>query len=198
MARTFALAGMLLLLAGCGGAGEDQPPAPSPGGTSAPPPTAAPSPTQAKPTPRAVVYAQGVSFGTKRRPFSTARKVVEDDARAVFPDAPFEIDRNMECGAGPMEFSSFGPLTLNFQDDRLVGWLMKEGPGMVTSDGIRPGVTLAELRGERSVELLPDSSLDGEFRYTAPDGGTIGGFASGAGPDAVVTALFAGTNCFFR
>jgi len=194
--RCLALTGMALL-AGCEApsGGED-----SPSGETAAEPvisgTAVPKAAAAEP--RAVVYAQGVSFGTRRMPFRTARKVVENEARTVFPDATFEIDHNSECGAGPMEFTSFGPLTLNFQDGRLVGWFMEQGPGMVTSDGIRPGITLADLRSERSVRLVEDSTLDGEFEYAAPDGGTIGGFALGEGDSAEVASLFAGTNCFFR
>ncbi|AKH41291.1 hypothetical protein FHS61_001818 [Altererythrobacter atlanticus] len=194
--RAFALAG-LAMLAGCGGAGQadgEQSAGQEPEAVESPEPTANATARE----PMAVVYAKGVSFGTRRMPFRTARRVIEKEARVVFPDLTFEIDHNPECGAGPMEFTSFGPLTLNFQEDRLVGWFMEKGPGMQTADGIRPGMTLAELREQRSVELLPNSTLGGEFTYMTPDGGTIDGFLEGEGDGAIVTALYAGTNCFFR
>lgn len=107
-------------------------------------------------------------------------------------------NRGEECGAGPMDFIEFGELTLNFQDGRFVGWFADEGARVPTADGIRPGVSRAELESERSVEMLADSTLDWEFVYALPDGGEIGGFLDGPGPEARVAALYAGTNCFFR
>lgn len=105
-----------------------------------------------------------------------------------------EMSRNVECGAGAMDFAAFGPVTLNFVDGKLAGWSAEGNDNIVTSDGIRPGITLDDIRQERPVEAI-DSTLDGEFAYTVPDGGTIGGFADKAGK---VLSLHAGTNCFFR
>lgn len=93
-----------------------------------------------------------------------------------------------------MDFAAFGPVTLNFVDGKLAGWKAERGDNIVTSDGIRLGITIDDIRDERPVETI-DSTLDGEFAYTVPDGGTIGGFADKAG---TVLSLYAGTNCFFR
>lgn len=127
--------------------------------------------------------------------FGRDRKTVLDVMAFDFP-AP-KLSNLSECGAGPMEFAAYGPLKLNFLDGKLVGWFAEKGDNVVTSDGIRPGVTIGELKGERSVKML-DSTLEGEFEYGTPDGGTIGGFAEGKGDSATITSLHAGTNCFFR
>ena len=44
----------------------------------------------------------------------------------------------LECGAGAMEFTRYGPLTLNFQDGKLVGWFARKGAQVVTSDSSGP------------------------------------------------------------
>lgn len=105
-----------------------------------------------------------------------------------------EITRNEECGAGVMDFAKFGPLTLNFMGGKLAGWRTEGDAGIVTADGMRTGLTLDDVRTERSVEEL-DSTLGGEFQYAAADGGAIGGFVGAGGK---ITSLHAGTNCFFR
>ena len=97
-----------------------------------------------------------------------------------------------------MEFTRYGPLTLNYQDGKLAGWFAKEGPQVVTTDGIKPGSFLRDLKVTRSVRMIADSTLQGEFDYLAADGHPIGGFAKGAGRDARIDSLYAGVNCFFR
>ncbi len=104
------------------------------------------------------------------------------------------VTGNAECGAGPMEFASVGGLQLNFLGSKLAGWSAEPDTNLVTSDGIRAGIALADLKSERPVEMA-DSTLDGEFSYQSPDGGIIGGFVGG---DGKITSLHAGVNCFFR
>ena len=150
----------------------------------------------------AVVSANGVSaYQGKPIAFGTPRA----DADAAMEQAfgfPGEQGANDECGAGPMEFSQYGPLQLGFMDGRFTGWFLRESPiggeggkdGVVTSDGVRPGIsTLSGLKGERAVREL-DTTLEGEFQYETADYGTIGGFADGD----TITALQAGVACTFR
>jgi len=108
------------------------------------------------------------------------------------------VSRNEECGAGPMAFAAYGPLTLNFIDDRFAGWNAREGARVATADGVTLGMALGAIRTERSAALVSGSTLDGEFEYATAAGGTIGGFLRGEGEAARVTGLHAGVNCFFR
>ncbi len=145
-------------------------------------------------TAKIVVDANGV--GPKGAPlgFGTPRTQVDQALDVAFGASP-NTSRNDECGAGPMEFSAFGPLKVGYQDDKLAGWFLGRGEGVVTSDGIAPGVTTLEsLKLERQVQEL-DTTLDGEFQYTSGDYGTITGFAE---PDGTITGLAAGVTCVFR
>jgi len=151
---------------------------------------------------RAVLDYEGVTFDspagrTTEYNFGAGRAEVDALATRMFGEA---ADRsvNGECGAGPMEFTRYGPLTLNYQNGKLVGWLAKEGPQVVTTDGIKPGSFLRDLKVTRSVRMIADSTLEGEFDYLAADGHPIGGFAKGKGRDAKIDSLYAGVNCFFR
>jgi len=127
-----------------------------------------------------------LSFGASRP------LVMEAMADAGLGDP--QLSNNAECGAGPMEFAAFGGLTLNFQDGQLVGWMARDGAG-VTTDGIRPGASFADLARERSAAMVEDSTLGGEFSYRAADGSDIYGFVDEAGD---IDSLYAGTTCFFR
>ncbi len=156
----------------------------------------------AKPVNKAVLDAGGIVFDsragkTREFTFGASRDEVEAMAVRTF-GPPDERSSNGECGAGPMDFSRYGALTLNFQRGKLVGWLAREGSGSVTSDGIRPGSFMRDLQVARSVRMIDGSTLAGEFDYLAADGHAIGGFASGDGRDAKIDSLYAGENCFFR
>ena len=126
--------------------------------------------------------------------FGTARA----DVDAAIGDAlgiAAEKSRNAECGAGPMDFSQFGPLQIAYMDGELRGWFLREGEGVATSDGVQPGTTTFDgLELEKRVREL-DTTLEGEFEYTTADYGTITGFAEDG---ETVTALQAGISCFFR
>lgn len=141
-----------------------------------------------------VVDANGVGAKGAPMQFGSARVEV-DAALAKAFGAPPEQSSNAECGAGPMEFSQFGPLQVGYQDGKLAGWFLKQGQGVVTSDGVQPGTTtLDALKSERQVQQI-DTTLEGEFQYTTADFGTITGFAA---PDGAITGLAAGVTCFFR
>lgn len=45
-----------------------------------------------------------------------------------------EDDRSMneECGTGPMEFTRYDAMTLNFQGSKFVGWFLGNEPGAAT------------------------------------------------------------------
>ena len=87
---------------------------------------------------------------------------------------------------------------MSYQDNRFVGWYLGTGEGAVTSDGIAVGSTMAALRDERPVQMIADSTLEGEFQYQTGDAGMITGFFDGSPTDGKVKALAAGINCFFR
>jgi hypothetical protein len=195
----------MLLLAGCQQHPQaDRPAAPASSASAAAAPSAAKAPAHwaPKPVSKAVLDAQGVTFDspagkTQEFVFGAARGEVDALAERMFGPAD-ERTRFDECGAGPMEFSRYGALTLNFLDGKLVGWLAREGPQVVTSDGIRPGTFMRDLKVARSARMIPDSTLEGEFDYLAADGHPIGGFVVGEGRDAKIASLYAGVNCFFR
>ncbi|MDG5751031.1 hypothetical protein P8R33_07940 [Qipengyuania sp. XHP0211] len=142
-----------------------------------------------------VVSADGVGArGSEPLRFGATREEVDVMAAQAF-GSQGEESSNEECGAGPMDFSQYGPLQLAFLDGKFAGWFLREGDAVATSDGVRPGVsTLDALKGERQVQEL-DTTLEGEFQYTTADYGTITGFADEAGN---IDALQAGVSCFFR
>ena len=109
-----------------------------------------------------------------------------------------KVTKLAECGAGPMEFAAWGPLTLNFLDGKFVGWRAEKGAQVVTVDGFQLGTSLADMKSERSARRIPGTTLPGEFEYASGDGGTIGGFLEGSSDAAKVVSFHAGTTCFFR
>ena len=103
---------------------------------------------------------------------------------------------NEECGAGPMSFLSFGPLTLNFSEDDWVGWFLSDGKAgsavrTTLANGSGIGSPVGAVAGE--VEYFEDSTLGHEF--TA---GGISGLSAGQGESAPIDTLWAGINCHFR
>lgn len=141
------------------------------------------------------------SGSTRLLPFGTAR----EEAEAAFGSATSEEaerTQNAECGAGPMEFTSYGPFQLNFQDGELVGWSAGAGAtagSYATMDGIGIGSLRAEVEDRRSVTMLEDSTLGEEF-LLAPsrEEAGIAGTFSAPGPNGQVEALWAGVACNFR
>ncbi len=143
---------------------------------------------------RIVVDANGLGAkGSEPLRFGSTRDEVDAVAAQAFGQ-PGGQSRNEECGAGPMDFSEYGPLQIAFLDGRFAGWFLREGEGVVTSDGIRAGIPLDTLKSERQVQAQ-DTTLEGEFSYTTADYGTITGFVDESG---TITGLQAGMSCFFR
>lgn len=111
--------------------------------------------------------------------------------------APTGADSNNECGAGAMTFVHFGGLSLNFQQDRFVGWSVNPPAGPQPLEdhwGLRLGTARANLTdGDQDPATIRRSTLGVEF-----DADGIGGLLSSDAPDATVTTLWAGINCHFR
>lgn len=107
---------------------------------------------------------------------------------------------NEECGAGPMDFTRYDAMTLNFQDGKFVGWFLGDEPGAAaysTVSGVGIGTTRAKASDSVALVLVQDSSLGDEFRMGTGDP-AIGGMFAAPGDSAKIDALFAGANCFFR
>ena len=150
-----------------------------------------------------ILDAQGVVFRRgeaeyRRFPFGSPRAGVEAMASEVYGEGAGTRTSNSDCGAGPMTFTAYGPIQLNYQDETLAGWRAEQGAMAMTDEGIVPGITRAQLDRQSGVRLIEGSSLPGEFEYATPGGGRIGGVLRGSGDDAVVEVLYAGANCFFR
>ena len=104
---------------------------------------------------------------------------------------------NEECGAGPMQFTNFGPLVLNFQEGRWVGWSLAgppASPPLKTDWDLGIGSPRADLDdGDRAQAQISQTSLGTEFSV-----GDIFGVLSGSGANATVTHMWAGLACNFR
>ncbi len=114
---------------------------------------------------------------------------------------PVEERGGEECGGGPMQFTqaaSIG-LTLNFQQDKFVGWFIDSGGGVaVTESGITVGSSRAALDTALPNDIQADSTLGVEFLAPAKDETFIGGFLTSTGTEGKVESLYAGMTCFFR
>jgi hypothetical protein len=107
---------------------------------------------------------------------------------------------NDECGAGPMQFTRYDAMTLNFQDDKFVGWFLGNEPGAAaysTTSGIGIGTTRAKAGESVSIIDVEDSTLGEEFGIGSGEN-VVGGMFAAPGAAAKIDALFAGVNCFFR
>ncbi len=133
----------------------------------------------------------------KQVAFGARRAEAERAVIAVIGE-PVSRQSNDECGAGPMQFTSFaGGLTLNFQNDMLAGWMIErdeDDRGFATSKEIGVGSSEADLKSAYAVENLPGSTLGDEFMSDAG----VNGFLSDRGGTKQVESLYGGTNCFFR
>ena len=118
-------------------------------------------------------------------------------AIAAIRGAPTGEDANQECGAGPMQFTRFGNLTLNFQNGRWVGWDLSgppASPPLRTEWDLGIGSARADLDdGDRDQAVVSQTSLGTEFSV-----GDIHGLLSGPAANATVTHMWAGTDCAFR
>jgi hypothetical protein len=123
----------------------------------------------------------GLAFGMKQEDAIKA-------ATAAFGPGG-KIEHNDECGEGPMDFVSFGGLSLGFQEGKLAGWSLYETePALRTKNGLTVGAPRSALG---DLEIDEESSLGPEF-----DSGGIGGTLDEKGEK--VEALWAGLPCQFR
>jgi len=150
-----------------------------------------------------ILDAQGVVFRRaeaeyRRFPFGSPRVDVEEMAAEVYGAGSGTRTSNAECGTGPMAFTAYGPIQLNYLNEQLSGWRAEQGAMALTEEGIVPGITRTQLDRQSGVRLIEGSTLPGEFEYATFGGGRIGGVLRGSGDDALVEVLFAGANCFLR
>jgi hypothetical protein len=100
------------------------------------------------------------------------------------------------CGAGAMEFVRFGTLTLNIQNGLFVGWSL-DGPRAAQpieeEYELGIGTPRAEIDPLNGESIIRTTTLGVEF-----DSDGIHGLLGSNAPDAVVTHLWAGTNCHAR
>ena len=102
-----------------------------------------------------------------------------------------ERGRNEECGGGALDYATWkGRITLLFEDGRFAGW--DDKGALKTASGIGLGSRRSELRALPGLKV-ETSTLGVEFRA-----GALGGILSSPGPDAKVTAFWAGITCVFR
>lgn len=137
------------------------------------------------------------SGATRLVEFGASRKHAEALAEAALGGIRKRTELG-ECGAGPMQFSAYPGLTLNFQNDKLVGWTAEGTGDLATMDGIGPGVGRSVVEDARQVAMVADSTLGAEFTLGPSALGAIGGFFNGKGSGTKVQSLHAGTTCFFR
>lgn len=197
MMRTASLLAISLLLVACG----DEPSTKVAGSETSTKPATNPLIEERVGQAKIVVDANGLSNGgsgprTSVR-FGAPRAEVDALVEKALK-AEGERSSNAECGAGAMDFTDIGPLQIAYQDGKFVGWYLDDGEGVATSDGVVPGMALAQLKEWRMVRVITDSTLEGEFEYQTGDGGMITGFFEGSQDDGKVVALQAGFNCFFR
>lgn len=193
------LAGAALLVAACSGeAPASEEPVPAANATEAASSDAVLVAAKAVEPPKLLIDGAGLrrrdpsNGGTPLVAWGTPRATVDQMVGAALGVA---VDKSLsqECGAGPLEFSRFGPLTLNYMDGGLVGWYLdgRSVAPLATVSGIGIGSTRAQVMDVLKPQLIEDSTLGDEF-YS--DGEGLGGFFE----DGKVASLYAGTTCFFR
>ena len=173
-------------------------------------PAAASSAAPAPATPAWQLTRNGMRHGALKIDFDMPREaVLATVAQVGVPAGPPRESNNTECGAGPMAFVYSGALTLNFQNNRFVGWMVQQGRhdsvdngvdqsanGYRTAEGYGIGTRRDQIAPQNLTEMR-DSSLDNEFRLGS-EPVAIGGFFTGPKPEDTITGLFAGVQCFFR
>jgi hypothetical protein len=127
--------------------------------------------------------------------FATGQDLVLSSIEQVFGSAE-SITEALECGAGPMTIVSFDDFAVQFQDNAFIGWYyVSSAPTLSTPSGVTVGISEADLVVAYEGVDIFDETLGREFFFEVP-AGFMAGFISNT--SARVTALHAGTNCFFR
>lgn len=200
--RKFTTLTMVALLAACKPAADKAPAAPE---TTAPPVPEVKADGPAAATTAVSLDGEGLRFIDKSSGKASllAFGVPRAQAEAALANVAGQADdrsTNDECGAGPMQFTRYDAMTLNFQDDKFVGWFLGNEPGAAaysTMSGIAIGTTRAKAGASVSIVDVEDSTLGEEFSIGTGDN-AIGGMFAAPGDAAKIDALFAGVNCFFR
>ena len=139
----------------------------------------------------------GQTGTTRLIAFGTARALIEKAAAAA-SGSDGKRGALDECGAGPMQLTTFAGLKLNFQNDKFLGWTAEDDAKLTTMDGIGPGTRRSEVEDARTVQMTPNSTLGAEFSLGDPEQDAIGGFFESSDKTARVASLYAGLTCFFR
>lgn len=115
---------------------------------------------------------------------------------SIIRGRPTSSGRKPQCRGGPMDFTAFGALVLNFRHGAFVGWELSRPatPRIETFLGLGVGTPRAWAGyGGEDVTSTRNSPRGPQFEV-----GGIGGFLSSSRPDARVTGLYAGETCFAR
>ena len=130
--------------------------------------------------------------GTELRiDFGRAKSGVIPAVTRLIGKPPSDDVTNAECGAGPVNTVSWDGLHLNFMNGDFLGWVADD-PAFATTSGLRVGASRAALAAA-GIAGFEETTLGTEF-----DQGGVSGLIRSEGPDAPVTALWAGLTCFFR
>lgn len=146
---------------------------------------------------RVTLTGQGLTAGTEAFFFNAGKAEVEASLAKVLGDST-DTGANGECGAGPMEFTTYpGGLTANFQDGKLVGWFLRNAGSekIATDEGVLVGSSVSDFEQKHGAAAVEGSTLGSEY-YSEQD--KIGGLAAEGEASGVLNSLYAGTNCFFR
>jgi len=129
---------------------------------------------------------------TRLLAFGSSFDAVDEALEAAY-GAPDDTGRNEECGVGPLDYLTWGGLTVYAAESAFSGWFANEqGDAPATMAGIGPGSSRADLDAAYDVTVTEDT-LGPEFQA-----GDLFGFLDDTAADGVVTGLWAGDNCFFR
>ena len=126
--------------------------------------------------------------------FGDKQEIVVEELTMIFGGPQFGT--NEECGAGPMEYANYDKFVAHFQDDRFVGWMVngpRDRANFTGPDGVKLGMSAADLRKLPTFEALTDSTLGEEFMIG--DGQLA---ISGLIEDNQVSVLWGGETCNFR
>ena len=138
---------------------------------------------------------EGLAVGPEAFFYAAGQTEVETALSRVL-GKPGESREMGECGAGPMTGVAFADsLTVNFQQGRLVGWVVGSAVGggpdnIAIVGGPAIGMPRADVEALPGFAMIEGSTLGEEFML----GDTLGGFFE----DGKVAMLYAGTQCFFR
>jgi len=118
------------------------------------------------------------------------------DAVTIIRGRPSGSGRIARCAGGPLDFTAYGALVLNFRHDRFVGWVLNPGarPSIETDLGLGIGTPRDQVAyGDEDPTYIGNSPRGPQFEVAE-----IGGFLSSNRPNARVTRLYSGATCFAR